>query len=176
MTSSVIQLFAANEEFAKFAGEVALQHNLYLVLHNFLPTYRCELINDPSQLTDHMDFNVNQWVTLSVRSPDLLALNQLEFFDRNIGLISFHFGRLLPSGLDESSMGYKTDDEETIAVGKAIGKRLKKITKTGVFITNPAGLTAYSKHLRYTEGALALERSGVQIRALGGNLARLEQA
>jgi hypothetical protein len=71
-------------------------------------------------------------------------------------------------------MGCKSDDEATVAIGKEIAKRLKKMSKAGVLIINPnSGASTLSKTFRYTPGALALEKSGVQMLPVGGKLAKL---
>ncbi len=71
-------------------------------------------------------------------------------------------------------MGYKSNDERTIAIGKELSKRLKKISKAGVLIIHPqTGASSFAKTFRYTNGAVALEGAGVQMIPIGGNLAKL---
>lgn len=175
MITSIIQLHVAPDEFAKFIGGVAKDLHLHAVLLRFSPNFSCEHVPDPLKLTEIMDLMDGNEVVLLVNEPQLDARDQLQFYDRNLGCISFVFGRWLPTGLRQSSMGYKSEDEATIAAGKEISKRLKKVSKTGVLIVNPkTGDSAISKTYRYTAGALALEKSGVQMLPIGGNLARLE--
>ncbi len=174
MTSLIIQLHAAPEELAAFVGNVAKTHNMHAVLFRFLPTFSCEIVSDLNALADVMDLKDGQQVVLLLQEPDLNASNQMRFYDHNPNFISFHFGHWSARGLGQSSMGFKTDDEATIAVGKKISKQLKKITLAGVRVTNPkTGESSIAKTFRYTEGALRLEREGVQMLPNGGNLIKL---
>lgn len=174
MTTSVIQLHAAPDEFARFISGIAIELNLYVVLFRFHPNFTCELVSDPLKLADTIDLKDGYEAVLLVNEPQLEASNQLQFYDRNVGCITFSFGRWLPQGLRQSSMGFKTDDDATIFAGRKILKRLREISKAGVLIINPkTGASQVSKTYRYTAGALALEKSGVQMLPIGGNLAKL---
>lgn len=175
MTTSVVQLHVAPAELAQFIGDVAKDFDLHVVLLRFSPSFSYELVPNPLELAEVMDLKAGHEVVLFVNKPELVGNNQLQFYDHNPAFISFDFGRWLPQGLRQSSMGYKTDDEATIVIGKEITKRLKKISKLGVLISNPTtGVSAISKTYRYTTGALALEKSGVQMLPIGGNLAKLD--
>jgi hypothetical protein len=175
MASSIIQLHIEPEEFAGFIGGIAKELKLYVVLFRFRPGFSCEKVEDPFVLASVMDLAEGQHVLLLSKEPDLQAENQLEFYDRNPYFISFHFGRRSAEGLRQSSMGYRTDDEQTITIGKEISKKLKEIAKAGVRITNPnTGASSVYKIFRYTDRALALEQSGMQmLPSAGGNLAKL---
>lgn len=174
MTSSVVQLHASPDELALFIGDVAREFNLHVVLFRFRPTFSCESVPDPLKLADVMDLKAGHEVVLLLNEPQLEAGNQLQFYDLNPGCISIDFGRWLPQGLRQSSVGYKTDDAATISIGTEILKRLKKLCVAGVRITNPkTGKSTISKTYRYTARALALEQSGVQMLPIGGNLAKL---
>lgn len=175
MTSLSVQLHAAPDELAAFIDDVAKELGLHIVLFRFLPSFSCELVADSRKLADVMDLKQGQQVVLLAASPKLIGSNQLQFYDHNPEFISFHFGKWLPQGLGQSSMGCKSEDEATISIAKEIAKRLKKVSKAGVVITNPnSGASALSKTFRYTAGALALEQAGVQMLPIGGNLAKLD--
>ena len=91
MTSSIIQLHAAPEEFAAYIGDIPKTFDLNTVLLRFRPKFSSEEIADPLALASVMDLRDGQEVVLLMRSLDLTAANQLQLHDRNPDCISFKF-------------------------------------------------------------------------------------
>lgn len=175
MTASVVQLHIAPDELLSFIYDVVREYNLHIVLMKFNPNFICENVPDAQKLSDAIDLRAGQEVVLLLKEPRVEGANQLEFYDHNPDYISFDFGKWLPQGLRQSSVSYKADDAATISVGKDIFRKIKNNSKTGVLIINPrTGVSAISKTYRFTSGALALERSGVPMLPIGGNLAKLD--
>jgi hypothetical protein len=174
MTSSIIQFHAAPDELADFVEAAARELGLYAVAFRFQPSFRYVAVSEQAPIASVVELKGGPQVVLMLNPPVMEGSSQLEFYDRNPDFVSVHFGKWLPIGLRQSSIGFRTDDPAAITVGKEIIKRFKKISQAGVRVVNPStGVTSVVKSFRFTEGAKDLENQGVQMLPDGGNLITL---
>jgi len=171
MKSLSIEFHATDEEIIQFITRIYIEFSLHAVLLNNTPftiekvtTGKLEsiLIKACSELEQ-------KTLVLFILQPDLNAARKMEFFDHNDGGIVIDIGRLTPSGLEQSILSIKTNDEKSFVLAKKISNLLKKITHLGVTAINPStGAKAVIKSARYTDGALSLENKGVKMLPFAG--------
>lgn len=104
-----------------------------------------------------------------IRPFDSSIKYQIDFCERYPDQMILNIGHRTSDGLQESWLGYKTDNSNAIAIWKQIVKDIKSNTKPGITLTNfRSGVTSIEKRYRYSHGAQVLESQGVPMLPLAG--------
>lgn len=100
---------------------------------------------------------------------DLNCVSRYDFVIQNPNALVLDVGQLTKEGLKRSWLSCKTDDEVSLSKWKEFATIIKKKTKAGAVAINPqSGETSVMKSHRYTEGALKLFQSGIDMLPVGG--------
>ena len=156
-----ISLYALPDELISFAAAAIDDFNLCAVAMRYPPFEIVEIRGD-----DLKDLFANpipfREVAFMLVPPALTAKGRMEFIDKNRDQLSIQIGRQTANGLEESILSCRTDNDDTLAIWRTITNRLKQQTQAGVTAINrQSGISAYYRSTRYTQGAKALEISGV---------------
>ena len=170
MASMSIQLHATPDELRSFMKGAAKELDLIII----------ELTGNPFSLRSlgdidftyqdelHQKFRWFQYY-LFKEQPNLDVTQQFDFFKKNPTHLALSIGKHTTEGLIQSSISMKTDDPETVRIGKMIAAKLKRITKVGATAWSPGGHDkAFYRTFRYTDKAKALEEKGVKILPFAG--------
>lgn len=173
MADIKIQFHALPEELLQFVGECIRDFNIHVVAMRFAP-FEAKEISSETLGSVFSPTSPFRELALTVECPILPATSNTDFHDKNPTKLRLDIQRPTESGLRQTWLACRTDDEEALNVWKKVARRLKDITKTGVVVVNPdSGCSAPSSSFRYTSGAKALERAGVpMLPAAGGNILR----
>ncbi|MGZ0077878.1 hypothetical protein [Methylomonas sp. YC3] len=100
---------------------------------------------------------------------DLNCVSRYDFVIQNPNALVLDIGQLTKDGLKRSWLSCKTDDEVSLSKWKEFATIIKKKTKCGAVAINPqSGETSLMNSHRYTDGALRLFQSGVDMLPVGG--------
>jgi hypothetical protein len=161
MPNISIQFYATPMEILSLVKEAIVNFKLHAVAMRFRPFEAREV--DPAELdsyfSDSSEFR--RWA-FTVDTPYLHVEHELDHNDKNPDHLRLQVGKLNTSGLEESWLSCRTDNEPSYCIWKMIAKKLKKMTLSGVTATNRlTGESGEYKSVRYTIGAKALEHQGV---------------
>lgn len=141
------------------------------------PPYRAFAVDRASLEETFLDPSVRD-LAFTTSVPSLPLVGTKQFLDQNPGALSLDIGRRDEGGLRESWLTARTDDQADLAVWRKLAARVRKITRTGATVVNPAtGATARARNHRFSVGAKALARDGIPmltIVGLSGNRYRFE--
>jgi hypothetical protein len=103
-------------------------------------------------------------------SPFITATaNEIEFADRNPDHLRLDWGEPTQEGLPQSWLSARTANRNAIAVWKRIAGRIRRATKAGVTAISPeGGASVLMRSFRYSPGAEALEKEGIQMLPFAG--------
>ena len=108
-------------------------------------------------------------LAFTLDEPNLDVRDGLRFADRNPDHLGIEIGKQSAKGLVQSWLAARTNNAHALTIWKEVAKRLKKVTKAGVTVINPdSGAAVASRSFRYSDGAKALESSGVEMLPFAG--------
>lgn len=109
------------------------------------------------------------WFIWSHEAPvQPLAFNA--FLNSNPDALVLRVGQLSKDGLEESSLGAKSDRLDLMREWRAIEKQFKKHMKAGAIAVGEDGATARIRQHWLSAGARDLSRSGVRLKPIGGTV------
>ena len=161
MADISVQFHALPDELVQFVSECVSEYALHLTAIRYRPFEAVEV--DPqdiesvlTNLPDHRRF------AFTIEKPCLAVANELDFQKANPDHLRLDIARQSADGLGESWLCSRTNNSAALRIWRQIAKRLKEMTNPGVTAINrTTGVAATYKSARYSNGAKALEESGV---------------
>lgn len=163
----MIQFHSNINELVEFLNLVSFELDLRIVIMSFNPF---NLKEKENLITlDDLDGLSMIRIVLFKDRMNLNAKSPNEFYELNSGTINLDVGKKNLNGLEESALGFKSEDNEKIVIANRVASMLKKITKSGVIAVNPetADESIVKSH-RYTKGAKEMYIEGVKLLTIGG--------
>jgi len=153
------QFHATLDELGEFVRECLQKYGIYATAMHAFP-FSVEPVSNEKLYGLMLDPTVHE--ILFTESPaDLSDKSGLEFFDRNPGSLILRIGRLVPRGLEESSLGTL----QSTSLWKKIATDLKRRAPAGVIGTDEeTGASVLYRDHRVTAGAKALSEQGIPLR------------
>lgn len=159
MASMEVTFFATIDEIAAFVRGWLRVEAVSAVAVEFWPFLVVPTTSE--QVEDHVRRVAVHELVFSEKEIDVAATDQLEFLQRNPGVLILEIGRLGASCLEES----RVSTLDATASWRRIANDIRKHTAAGmVGVNEQTGATATYRTARYTEGAARLERSGAPLR------------
>ncbi len=166
MTKSVVQFHADPRELCDFLADVAKAEQ-YFITGRWKPGVLATGPRGcfPSVPGEGLPLEV--YVTKKFPAPAGQAAGQ-GFLRANPDALSAHIGQLSGDGLDESFMGFMTDDADLLGAWSNVLRRFKKRTQEGAWaVSTVSGRRGPASSHRHTAAARNLARNGVKMWALG---------
>lgn len=163
-----LQLFALPDELINHVGNWQREYGLTAVAMQFFPAYKAirssaDVRADAAQLV-----KVHR-IALGYGDPDMTAKTPYEFMVRNPDWLAVDIGDLSADGIRESVVGARTDEPRALKAWRAIVKKLKSETKSGLWGFNPSTTDRhFYKAWRYTNAAGERARQGLKLLPVGG--------
>ena len=172
MAGVIIQFHATIDELEQFVGDAISQYGIFATALWFHP-FRATVL--PQQAVSTIRHSAVRDVAFTTLEPRLDAAHLLDWVDKNEGALMLGIGKISNTGLDESCLSSKTDDQDKLGVWRKVAADLRKRTKAGASAVNRAtGATSFLRNHRYSIGAKRLSEDGVPILPVGrGSLLRL---
>jgi len=153
------QFHATTEELIEFVRESIEKYHVHATALHAFP-FSAERVTDDNLDELLMDRTVHKVVFTEILA-DLTATGGLEFMDRNPAAMVLDVGRLVPRGLEESSLSTM----EATPLWKKIATDLKRKAPAGVIGTSEkSGDSTFYRDHRVTAGAKALSEQGIALR------------
>ena len=159
----MMQFHAMPEEIVDYVKATSAKLNLAMTLMSFRPFALREITGELS-VDDFLLDDADICMMLTHGKPNLSVNSAQQFYQLNPGAMSLNIGRLSEKGLQESGLSFVSQDQDKIAIAKAVAATLKQITKAGVVAVNPrSGAEAQFCAHRYTDGAKIEYEQGIKI-------------
>jgi hypothetical protein len=166
LPSVLLQFHATESELVAIGIRWGEKRGLAAAAETFFPTYRARTLRDALSREDRE--RVNR-IALCRDPVDLSAPSAHEFVSRNSRCLFLSIGLHDEDGLRESAMSGKTDDSQTLAEWRALGRELKASMHVGATLRNPeSGAQQDRPTHRHSAGAHELSQSGTRMLAAAG--------
>lgn len=171
MTDICTQFHALPEEVTAFAKQCMEELGLYAVAMKFFPFEATEVTAEEMGKITQASLPHGH-LALTLTKPKMPAKDQFDFYAKNPGHLHISLPTKDPEGLRQVALSTRTDDPELLSIWRKVARRLKGMTRAGVFVMNPdTGASGWQRTFRYTEGAKAMASTGVpMLPVAGGNL------
>lgn len=167
MAKVSFQFHAAPDELLALASNWAAEHHLRMAVERFFPQARCVVVTGTylGSAIENLDGVWNRiWFS---KVPLVIDHSKDSPFEPEC--MTLTAGSLMPDGLRESVLGAVSDDIDAIRKWRKVIKSVKSTMLTGAWVLNPAtGARQRVEGHYFTEGALALNQSGVKMLAMAG--------
>jgi len=171
MKSILIQLHATLEEIIAYLNAARTELGLSLTMMILKPFNLKEIDGDISQ-EDFEPYRGEIYIRffLTKDKPNMVASSPNKFSDLNPSAIALNVGQLSERGIKESSLSFRSNDKDDIAIANKLAGKLKRITKSGVIAVDPiSGSEANVRSHRYTLGAKIKYDEGIKILPIAGS-------
>jgi len=159
---------AVADELVAWAGEWCREHQLHMVLERFSREPRGVAVDDANIDAAIRDLGGWNRMWLSPQ-PLTVAPGKRPPIAGHPHRLSVYAGELTEGGLRESGLGATTATGPTLQTWRAIVKSAKSKMRKGAWVINPVfGGKSRLKDHYFSEGALALSRSGTKMLAVAG--------
>jgi hypothetical protein len=146
-----VQFYATQDEVADSLKKWVLHYGIQVAAMRFLPFSIALVTDDVSGAV--RDADVNRLVLL--HGPAVLNVrDKADFEDKNEGGLILDLGRVSESGLAQSWLTCRTDNDDAFVVWKKIARDLRRWTTAGTTAINRQnGATEFDRENRYSPGA-----------------------
>jgi hypothetical protein len=169
MPSTTVQFFATPEELCELAERWHAKVGGWAALMEFFPEFVLVVRGPQKPLVESCDQLANvRRICFTAERPHAHYESPYDFVTKHPDCLVLDLGARTEKALNESALGFKTNDPAALSRWKAIAKDLKSQTSAGLWVTSTkASQSAFSKNLRFTDAAAVLSRAGTRLQPLG---------
>lgn len=160
MSKILLQLHATPSELLKLVSQFVHDENVSVAGASF-PPFRASAL-EPQDLEEVVTRPEIERLVLSLHPIALAQRSIADLLAANSDPLVVDIGRQTKDGLQESAISARPESEAAQAAWQRFATMVKKATKAGATAYHPqTGATSRLRAHRYTDGAKALEESGV---------------